>query len=385
MDNLYDWQASILASAREDNEFSLWDLLNIIPTDIPKDASEFDEELRNIIIDLYSDSSISWHGSESNAKCPANPPSHVNRVEESVVPGKVLIKNGHKGNITCKITTPVDGFKNANKGLIHVHQQSESLDTTKTENESKHKEKEKDEAFNAIPFSMDITSSDSNDTCIELARNRLAGNKDYNQDKCEINKEVAKFVSNENDAMKSESAAPGAEGTKLDKGIGDFSSNKTGFETYQSSLDELGDGQTAQLLTSFTDWISKMSLDPPKDLFGNVSLLGDLPKCVYLDVHSKGVAMGEPVDQISPVSKPSELLEDDVLIKTHPLTVIAEETDVVLKQETDVERGIDEPESSQSSFDLGPSTHDSGIGSITVLSHLQDESDAEIEPTGVLF
>ncbi|XP_065055170.1 myosin-3-like [Rhopilema esculentum] len=381
MDDLYDWQASILASAREDNKFSLWDLLNIIPTDIPKDASEFDEELRNIIIDLYSDSSISLHVSESNAKYPVNPPSHVNQIEESVVHGKVLIKNGHKENIACKIKTPVDSFKNANKGIIHINQQSESLDTIKSENDSNYKEKK--ENSNAIPFSMDITSSDNNDTCLELAKNKLDDDKDYSQDKCEIKQEVSKFVSNENDAVKCEPVALGAEGTQLDKGIGDFSSHKTGFETYQSNLDELGDGQTAQLLTSFTDWISKMSSDPPKDLFGNVSLLGDLPKCAYLDVHSKGLAMGEAMDQISPVSKPSELLEDDILIKTHPLTVIAEETDVVLKQETDIELGIDEPESSQSSFDLGSSTHDSGIGSIIVLSHLQEESDAAIEPTEI--
>ena len=63
----FDWQAHLFASDRpSDDKFSLQHLLNIIPTDIPKNASEFDEELRDLIISLYSDSVLARETDESN-------------------------------------------------------------------------------------------------------------------------------------------------------------------------------------------------------------------------------------------------------------------------------------------------------------------------------
>lgn len=63
----FDWQAHLFATDNpSDERFSLQHLLNIIPTDIPKNASEFDEELRDLIISLYSDSVLATETDESN-------------------------------------------------------------------------------------------------------------------------------------------------------------------------------------------------------------------------------------------------------------------------------------------------------------------------------
>ncbi len=70
----FEWQSELGGSENQgEDESSLQHLLNSIPTDIPRNASEFDEELRNLIIALYSDQirtiEVESQGDDKGAKC----------------------------------------------------------------------------------------------------------------------------------------------------------------------------------------------------------------------------------------------------------------------------------------------------------------------------
>ena len=65
----FEWNASLAKSEDDVDELSLQDLLNCIPTDMPPNASEFDAELRNLIIQLYSDKEATHREKPQCGRC----------------------------------------------------------------------------------------------------------------------------------------------------------------------------------------------------------------------------------------------------------------------------------------------------------------------------
>ena len=426
MDDMYvDWRSHLLANHAGNDGPSLLKLLDSIPTDIPRDASEFDEEIRNLIISLYSDTRESDQLYAEREK------------EESSRSIKIFgDKSLDKSNIDA------DFGKLGLKDLAKIHDINSSQIQYKTEGSPERLKEHCNETQNALAEATSLGSIYHNEgeafekkdvnlfPCDDFnggSKSNASLLRQYNQNELRIcHDEGTGGLSNEiikkchlKDSIethigsRSELVSSGEEplSTKQENAGLEFETNVTGLTTselqqqnsvksqnedYQQNLDDLGDAKAATILSSVTGWLSRLSSDPSKDLLGSVSLLEDLPSEAVLDRngndrasgvenidqlnHGMGIFRYEVEDQCSVVSEISKL---DRIMEQHPLGVIEEENDSFF-YEAAGHRLLD----SHSDMSLSESLdyHDSGLGSLSALNPINGvQSTLEGRSSGILI
>ena len=414
MDDLYfDWRSHILASQAKNEGFSLLELLDSIPTDIPRNASEYDEEIRNLIISLYSDAKETSKqdiGDERKEDI-----SSYNTFENaSLEMGDIETEGG--SNVFRELSWTLG------RNSLQVHTEAEmSIESSVSGAKSSTRN-------SLVPFQQGHNQKDADDVRAELMDHSFLGDDiesqaiqsssdstlddsllmQYDQNELKIFHDTGiGFLANEitrdcplQDSI--EAKAPGNTeqdglGQEFEVGIDGSSiidlqySVKSQSGDFQKNLDDLGDSKTAAILNSVTGWFTRISRDPSKDLLGSVSLLGDLPSEATLDTdfkerilepetsdsmkHGMNIFRYEIEDKFS---LPSEVSKIDDTIRQHSLSVIEEENDIhdAAKQE------LLTSHSDVSLLNSSLALSDSGLGLLSGLT-LQDE----IQPafTGILI
>ena len=428
MDDLYfDWRSQILANRAESEGLSLLELLDIIPTDIPRNASEFDEEIRNLIISLYSDAKQTDQLSTGNEYRESN--TALRSMDQD--------KDGMEtdtGEHSVKTTSHVPGISN-----VQMHQQefkmSHDVDTCNTEgslgiSKVQHKdgtphdtenvvaeplfhnsmidcnEKDKFEKGDVGLVDNDGSNADSKSVAsllMQYDQNQLKILHDKSfgglsneitkdcplQDAIEThiqpsNEHHSYACSNERptsiqkDDMRQEFKATANRLNSIEQQKPENSQNGD----YQQNLDDLGDSKTATILSSVTGWLSTISRDSSKDFLGSMSLLEDLPSEVDVDASGRDrVLRAEKRDSTHGMSifgyevedhcsVPSEVSKLDEVMLQHPLCVIEEENDNSVSETAEFELIHSSSDASLLSESLKEC--DSGLGSLSVLTHLDE-------------
>ena len=429
MDDLYfDWRSHVLANRPENEGFSLQELLNIIPTDIPRDASEFDEELRNLIISLYSDVKDTSqanlrgdnqrrlevnkaHGStdfgnenfeeevkkrsskgvlqvlgqnETEKKQPELMDTsyhHHNGIEGTDMNSEISFeerKYSGKSNVELPSSLRlVEGF---DEGEVSQHANEKDLTTSNIGPESDSNTGSELEVLPLMRYDQSVLNihHDKGEHCLS---NEIVKN-------CPLQNGIKVFHETDSKGggyLDERALTTSQEGATHDSeitpsktlSIDKEQSIKKQNENYQQNLDELGDDRTATLLNSVTGWFSKISSDSSKDLLGAVSLLEDLPSVGVLDTSKREnvsrtekevlKSLGSLRNEIEDhYSMPSEVSKIDGAMRQHSLSVIAEENDNLLSEAA--EESFAHCNSNASIMDETLSNHDSGLGSLSVLS-----------------
>ena len=428
MDDLYfDLRSQILANPGESEGFSLRELLDVIPTDIPRNASEFDEEIRNLIISLYSDAK------EADQINTGNESKESNAASGSIDKDKDGMETDNGGH-SVKEKYHIPSIKD-----IQINQQefkmSHDVDTCNNEesleiSKVQHNDSTREDTENVVTeplFHSSIIDCDEKDKhekgCMGLvdydgsspdSKSDALLLMQYDHDKLKVLHDIGSGgLSNEftkdcplQDTIEAHIQAgnqhhsyayPNEKPTSIQKGdmkqefkatvnrFNSFEQQKSADSqdgNYQQNLDDLGDNKTATILNSVTGWLSKISSDSPKDLLGNVSLLEDLPSEGVLDASGRDRVLGaekrDPMHGMSifgydvedHCSVPSEVSTLDEVMRQHPLSVIEEENDNSVSETAEFELAHCPSDASLLSESLKES--DSGLGSLSAFNPLDE-------------
>ena len=411
MDDLYfDWRSHILANQAKTDGFSLLELLDSIPTDIPRNASEYDEEIRNLIISLYSD-----------VKETRKQDTGAERKED------ILSSNAFENASLEKDNVEEEGGNNVFKELswifsrnsIQVHTEAEmsiepsvidaksSTMKSQVHFEQVHNQKDTDDV-RADSLDQSFIGDHIESQAIESSSDSTLDDSllmQYNQNELKIFHEKGLgFLANEitRDCPLQDGIETKEPANTTQDGLGqEFEKNVDGSTIidhqyiiesqsgdFQKNLDDLGDSKTAAILNSVTGWFTKISSDPSKDLLGSVSLLGDFPSEAVLSTDFReGVLKSDPMKHGMNVfryevednfSLPSEVSKIDESIRQHSLSVIEEENDIHNAAGKELLACHSDVSLLSSSLALS----DSGVGSLSG-SNPQDEMQQAF--TGVLI
>ena len=355
MDSSYfGWHSDLvgLDGGHNDREHSLQDLLNSIPTDIPKNASEFDEELRSLIIALYSDDAQSVNSDDRH------------RIPDKEAVGYEKEANRMQNEAVCKSeATRATDIHFAIKGLgedmskWHPYLQSELI-------------LERGVSRTGTPSSNRVCGDTADPPCYTETRSE-------NCEQISVGKKkAAEFVGSQED--------------------------------YQKNLDDLDDGKTARMLSTVSTWLSRISSEASalensssQNILSSISLLNDLPE-TEVHVRSEGEAKWQVnYAGLDLQEHPVKLLCDDVpdcgsvkdavsrpgavdgLCRAHSLSVISEESETTAKQiPDDTEhylRGLHSESSLSTAFGC-----DSGIGLFPVVTDVDSDVTDSSEPEEIL-
>eukprot|EP00794_Sanderia_malayensis_P014421 gene14421-15928_t len=391
MNSAYFQFQSDLASSEnwgEVDQNSLYTLLNSIPTDIPRNATEFDEEIRNLIIALYSDKKGSDNIDARSAR---------SVIEEAKDDGDEKLRAGY-------IKEPFhDAWQNhanhadeannedSNSGTA-MYTQSVPTDDT---NDYKCVKDDKPEVDKLSSVDEGI------DNKINILHRHLPS--ELVIDRCSLHsspsaKEVwekLQYVNaNSTNVMDCDGPAECSSHSDLpiiEEGGLEFSEGK---EKFQESLDELDDGKMARILTSVTSWLSLISNESnPIETMASPKFLDTGPSAFNLlslddlKANAGDVMIGfderktcegnislHNVDQIIEGCAMGERgVMDSLVVRPHSLSSISEERDTQTWELTD--NVNDHVSSNMNSIFTLESWLDSGIASFSTFDKIHDDDD----------